>query len=256
MKNKNMKEVNPVKTLDSIDKDKSSDKIIKKLTPKEKSYLLLTKALPPLEKIAKGWPGRQDLQETIQLLKKTLEKNHLNGHTKAFVSILSTLEGIIPLTKQSKDYPLLVKLQRKVLSHNKETNNQETTEKGKKEIPPELTLHALKKIKAYLTPSDIDEWVKNAKKGDRLVYYTGHTFDDKNYNAKRVFDHVRNICFKFEPIVNNKKYINIKKCPGNDWGVRYKGKIDLIQRKVVPEQRDAEKNILSYSVYNYIMEKL
>ena len=145
-----MKEVNPVKTLDSIDKDKSSDKIIKKLTPKEKSYLLLTKALPPLEKIAKGWPGRQDLQETIQLLKKTLEKNHLNGHTKAFVSILSTLEGIIPLTKQSKDYPLLVKLQRKVLSHNKETNNQETTEKGKKEIPPEPTLHALKKIKAYL----------------------------------------------------------------------------------------------------------
>ena len=119
-----MKEVNPVKTLDSIDKDKSSDKIIKKLTPKEKSYLLLTKALPPLEKIAKGWPARQDLQETIQLLKKTLEKNHLNGHTKAFVSILSTLEGIIPLTKQSKDYPLLVKLQRKVLSHNKETNNQ------------------------------------------------------------------------------------------------------------------------------------
>ena len=65
---------------------------------------------------------------------------------------------------------------------------------------------------------------------------------------------MRDLCFKFEQIAINKKYV--KTYPSNQWGVQYHGIIDLIQKKVAPEQKDSEKNVISYAIYNYIMEKL
>ena len=82
-----------------------------------------------------------------------------------------------------------------------------------------------------------------------MVYYTGHTFDTREYQAEKVFKYVRDLCFKFVPVATNKKYI--KTHGSNEWGVQYHGIIDLFQKQVVPQQKDSEKNV----IYNYIMEK-
>ena len=87
-----------------------------------------------------------------------------------------------------------------------------------------------------------------------MVYYTGHTFDKREHQAQRVFDHVRKLCFKFEPVAINKKFI--KTYGANEWGVQYHDIITLFQQKVAPEQKDKEKNIISHAVFNYTMEKL
>ena len=56
---------------------------------KKKSTLLLKKALTVLDHLAKGWPGRQDLQETVVALREAIDKDNLNNHTKAFVNSFS-----------------------------------------------------------------------------------------------------------------------------------------------------------------------
>ena len=214
---------------------------------KKKSTLLLTKAHTILDPISQGWPGREDLKETVKVIKKALDNNNLNGHTKTFVNILVTLEQIIPLMKMSKDKPKIVNLQRDIVTHNQD-------KREKEKVHEELPASQVKKTKASLTTTDIDRWIQTSKKGDRLVYYTGRTFDKRDTQANKVFNYVRDLCFKFEPIAINKKYV--KTYASNEWGVQYHGIIDLIQKKVAPEQKDSEKNVISYAIYNYIMEKL
>jgi len=214
---------------------------------KDKSTLLLKKALTVLDPIASGWPGRQDLQETLKVIKESLDKNHLNNHTKTFVNILHTLEKILPLMNLHKEKPALIKLQKELFSHNKE--------KREKEMPQEeLPASHTKQQKSHLTTGDIDRWIQNSKRGDRLVYYTGRTFDKREYQAQKVFDHVRKLCFKFEPIAAKKKYI--KTYGANEWGVQYHDIVTLFQKKVAHEQKDKEKNIISHAIYNYTVEKL
>ena len=214
---------------------------------KDKSTLLLKKALTVLDPVARGWTARQDLQETLKVIKESLDKNNLSNHPKTFVNILETLEKIIPLMNIQKEKPALIKLQKELFLHN--------TEKREKDIPQEkLPASHTKQQKSHLTTSDIDRWVQSSKKGDRLVYYTGHTFDTREYQAQKVFDHVRKSCFKFEPIAAKKKYI--KTYGANEWGVQYHDIITLFQKKVAPQQKDSEKNIISHAIYNYIMEKL
>jgi len=214
---------------------------------KKKSTLLLKRALTVLDPIAKGWPGRQDLQDTVAVVKEAIDKDNLNNHTKTFVNILDTLEKVIPLMKLSKNRPEIVRLQRDII-----TQNQDKREKEK--VHAELPASHIKNQKSHLTVDDIDRWIQTSSRGDRLVYYTGHTFDKKRSDAEAVFNYVRDLCFKFEPIATNKKYI--KTHASNEWGVKYHGIINLFQKKVVPEQRNKEKNVISYPVYNYIMEKL
>mgnify|MGYP003675016174 CR=1 FL=1 len=214
---------------------------------KDKSTLLLKKALTVLDPVAEGWIGRQDLQETLKVIKESINKDNLNNHTKTFVNILHTLEKVIPLMTLSKEKPALIKLQKELFSHNKE--------KREKDIPQEeLPASHTKQQKSHLTTGDIDRWIQNSKRGDRLVYYTGHTFDTKEYQAQKVFDHVRKLCFKFEPIAASKKYI--KTYGANEWGVKYHNIITLFQKKVAPQQKDSEKNIISHAIYNYTVEKL
>ena len=214
---------------------------------KDKSTLLLKKALTVLDPVAEGWIGRQDLQETLKVIKESINKDNLNNHTKTFVNILHTLEKVIPLMTLSKEKPALIKLQKELFSHNKE--------KREKDIPQEeLPASHTKQQKSHLTTGDIDRWIQNSKRGDRLVYYTGRTFDKREYQAQKVFDHVRKLCFKFEPIAASKKYI--KTYGANEWGVKYHNIITLFQKKVAPQQKDSEKNIISHAIYNYTVEKL
>jgi len=217
---------------------------------KDKSTLLLKKALTVLDPIASGWPGRQDLQETLKVIKESIDKDHLSNHLKTFVLILETLENIIPLIKLDKEKPALIKLQKEVFSHNKERREEDY----KLESSRDRFSTPVRKQKSRLTTGDIDRWIQASKKGDRLVYYTGHTFDTREYQAKKVFEHVRNLCFKFEPIAAKKKYI--KTYGANEWGVKYHDIITLFQKKVAPQQKDSEKNIISHAIYNYTVEKL
>ena len=214
---------------------------------KDKSTLLLKKALTVLDPVASGWIGRQDLQNTLKVVKESIDKDNLNNHTKTFINILETLENILPLMKLSKEKPALIKLQKELFSHNKE--------KREKDIPQkELPASHPKQQKSHLTTGDIDRWIQTSKRGDRLVYYTGHTFDKREYQAQKVFDHVRELCFKFEPIAAKKKYI--KTYGANEWGVQYHDIVTLFQKKVAHEQKDKEKNIISHAIYNYTVEKL
>ena len=214
---------------------------------KKKSTLLLKRALTVLGTMAKGWPGRQDLQDTVVALREAIDKDNLNNHTKTFVNILDTLDNVIPLMKLSKDRPAIVRLQRDII-----TQNQDKREKEK--VQEELPASHIKNQKSHLTVNDIDRWIQTSSKGDRLVYYTGHTFDKRRGDAEAVFERVRELCFKFEPIATNKKYI--KTHASNEWGVKYHGIIHLFQKKVVPEQKDKDKHVISHAIYNYIMEKL
>jgi len=214
---------------------------------KKKSTLLLKKSLTILDPMAKGWPGQQDLQETVVALREAIDKDNLNNHTKTFVNVLDTLDKVIPLMKLSKDRPIIVRLQRDLIAHN---HDKREKEKVHEELPASHT----KKQKSSLTTGDIDRWVQTSKRGDRLVYYTGHTFDTREYQAEKVFKYVRDLCFKFVPVATNKKYI--KTHGSNEWGVQYHGIIDLFQQKVAHQQKDSEKNVISHAIYNYMMEKL
>ena len=42
----------------------------------------------------------------------------------------------------------------------------------------------------------------------------------------------------------------------NLYGKSSHGIINLFQKKVVPEQKDKDKHVISHAIYNYIMEKL
>ena len=214
---------------------------------KKKSTLLLKRALTVLDPLASGWPGRQDLQDTVAVLREAIDKDNLNNHTKTFVNILDTLDKVIPLMKLSKDRPIVVRLQRDII-----TQNQDKREKEK--VHEELPASHIKNQKSNLTANDVDRWIQTSSKGDRLVYYTGRTFDKRKGDAEAVFEHVRELCFKFEPIATNKKYI--KTHSSNEWGVQYHGIITLFQKKVVAEQKDKDKHVISHAIYNYVMEKL
>ena len=43
---------------------------------KKKSTLLLKKALTVLDPLVKGWPGRQDLQDTVAALREAIDKDN------------------------------------------------------------------------------------------------------------------------------------------------------------------------------------
>ena len=233
-----------------IEMEKLGERVTKanrEIDRKKKSTLLLKKALTILDPMATEWPGRQDLQETIVALREAIDKDNLNNHTKTFVNILDTLDKVIPLMKLSKNRPIIVRLQRDVVAHNQD-------KREKEKVHEELPASHIKKQKSSLTTGDIDRWVQASKRGDRLVYYTGHTFDTREYQAEKVFKYVRDLCFKFVPVATNKKYI--KTHGSNEWGVQYHGIIDLFQQKVASQQKDSEKNVISHAIYNYIMEKL
>ena len=214
---------------------------------KEKSTQVLLRTQTILKKAVAAWPARSELRELSQEVNKAIADDHFSNHTKTFVKVLNVLEKVIPLWSGSFTSQL-TKLQKLIRLLNEKER--------KHNLAKVNSVSVNVKTKTYLTTGDIDRWMDTAKKGDRLVYYTGHTFDNKEYQDQKVFAYVRNLCFDFAPMVSTKKFYTSSGGSGSDWGVKYHDVITLIQQKAAPQQRDKEKNVLSHAIYNYIMEKL
>jgi len=229
--------------VEEIKQERKKEKDLPKRKEKSTKVLLRTQTI--LKKAIASWPARKDLRELVQEVDEVIIADNFNTHTKIFVKVLGVLETVIPLWS-GKQMLQLTQLQKLIRLLNT---------KERKHNIPKINLDNAK-TKTHLTKGDIDRWVEAAKKGDRLIYYTGHTFDTKEYQEQKVFAHVRDLCFDFVPIASTKKFYTTKGGSGTDWGVKYHNIITLIQQKVVPQQKDKEKNIISHAIYNYIMEKV
>jgi len=231
------------KVVEEIKQERKKEKDLPQLKKKSTRVLLRTQTI--LRKAVAAWPARSDLKELSEEVNKAVVADNFNNHTKTFIKVLTVLETVIPLwggTFSSK----LIKLQKLIRLLN--------TKERQRNLPKVSPVTA--KTNIHLTKGDIDRWIEAAKKGDRIVYYTGHTFDNKEYQQDKVFNYVGKLCFDFAPIASTKKFYTTKGGSGTEWGIKYHNIITLIQKKVVPQQRDQEKNIISHAIYNYIMEKL
>ena len=226
-----------------IKKERKHEKDLPKRKAKSTKILLRTQTI--IKKATTAWPARSDLRELLQEINEAVIADNFNTHTKIFVKTLSILEKVIPLWS-GEQMLQLTKLQKLILLLN--------TKERKHSFAKATSVNT--KIKTHLTKGDIDRWIQTSKKGDRLVYYTGHTFDTKEYQEQKVFTYVRELCFDFAPVASTKKFYTTKGGSGTDWGVKYHNIITLIQQKVVPQQQDKDKNIISHAIYNYIVEKL
>ena len=216
---------------------------------KEKSTQVLLRTQTILKKAVAAWPARSELRELSQEVNEAIADDHFSNHTKTFVKVLNVLEKVIPLWSGSFTSQL-TKLQKLIRLLNEKERKYNLAKVNSVNVSVNV------KTKTYLTTGDIDRWMDTAKKGDRLVYYTGHTFDNKEYQDQKVFAYVRDLCFDFAPMASTKKFYTSSGGSGSDWGVKYHDVITLIQQKAAPQQRDKEKNIISHAIYNYIMEKL
>jgi len=214
---------------------------------KKKSTKILLRTQTVLKKAAAAWPARSDLREVSQEVDEAVVADDLKNHTKTFVQVLRVLEKIIPLWT-GEQMLQLTKLQKLILLRN------QTERERKHDFTEASPVDA--KIKNHLTKGDVNRWLNIAKKGQRLIYYTGHTFSSKDYQQQKVFAYVRDLCFSFAPSANSKKFYTSKGGSGGEWGVKYHNVITLFQQVVAPEQKDENKNIITHKVYNYIMEKL
>jgi hypothetical protein len=236
------------RVVEEIKQERQKEKDTPKRKAKSTKILLRTQMI--LKKASASWPARSDLRVILQEINEVLVADNFNNHTKTFVKVLSVLEEVIPLWT-GEQMLQLTKLQKLI----RLLNQKERTYNFEKSGSIYQRTGAVK-IKTHLTTSDISRWLQTSKKGDRLVYYTGHTFDQKEYQQQKVFNYVRDLCFDFAPIASTKKFYSSKGGSGSDWGVKYHNVITLFQQVVAPEQKDEEKNIITHKVYNYIMEKL
>jgi hypothetical protein len=231
------------KIVKELDQERKKEKDLPKR--KEKSTKVLLRTQTVLKKAVAAWPARSDLREVSKEVDEIIITDNFNNHTKIFVKVLSVLEKVIPLWS-GKQMLQLTHLQKLIRLLN--------TKERKRTFTTATSVNA--KIKTHLTKGDIDRWIETSKKGARLVYYTGRTFDTKEYQQQKVFTYARDLCFDFAPVASTKKFYTTKGGSGTDWGVKYHNVITLMQQKVVSQQKDNEKNIISHAMYNYIMEKL
>jgi len=212
---------------------------------KKKSTKILLRTQIVLKKAVAAWPARSDIREVSQEVDEAVVADDLKNHTKTFVKVLRVLETVIPLWS-GEQMLQLTKLQKLIILRNQKERKHDFTEAS----PVDAT------IKTHLTKGDVDRWLNTAKKGQRLIYYTGHTFSGKDYQQKKVFEYARDLCFSFSPSASTQKFYTSKGGSGSDWGIKYHNIITLLQQVVAPEQKDENKNIITHKVYNYIMEKL
>jgi len=196
-----------------------------------------------LNKLAPQWTARQDLQKLTTEVSQVCELEDKRSYTKTFVKIMEVLNILIPLWKDKKELSTLRDSIRKM---NEKTHTQITKEI--QQFVPQSQLS--------LTTSDIDHWIRTSKKNDQLVYYTGTTFSTtRTLKERQVFKHARNICLIFHEVANKKIKYDYRGTKG-DWGSKYKNIIDLVQKKVVSQQKNSDGTVISYPIYNYTMIKL
>ena len=122
------------------------------------------------------------------------------------------------------------------------------------EVEEEIKRH-VPQTQSSLTPKDLEFWIQTAKKGEKLVYYTGTTFAKRMMNEANVFSRARSLAMDYDEIVKKKKNYQYRGHTRGEWGCNYTGLVDLVQKKVTNLQKDHEGNIISYPIYNYIMIK-
>jgi len=195
-----------------------------------------------LNKLAPQWLARQDLQKITTEVSQVWELKDGKSYTKTFVKIIGVLDVLIPLWKDKKE---LSTLRDSIIKIN---------EKSQAKITKEVQ-QFVPKSQLSLTTSDMDHWIRTSKRKDQLVYYTGTTFSTtRTLKEKQVFKHARNICLIFHEVAKKKIQYDYRGTKG-DWGSKYKNIIDLVQKKVVSQQENADGTIISYPIYNYIMIK-
>ena len=174
-------------------------------------------------------------------LKQTIKDNLENpkSYTRLFVKILDEID------KMKVILPKFTTLKNSILKIN-EKNHSKITNEMKHYVP---------KTQSTLSLKDIEYWLQTAKKGEQLIYYTGGTFDRRSVKDESIFRKIRNLAMDYDNIpYKNKKY-QYRGSVRGEWGCNYRNIITLVQKRVAKEQRDKEKNIISYPIYNYIMIK-
>ena len=122
------------------------------------------------------------------------------------------------------------------------------------EVEEEIKRH-VPQTQSSVTPKDLEYWVQTAKRGDKIVYYTGTTFAKKMMNEASVFSRARTLAMDYDEIVKKKKNYQYRGHTKGEWGCNYTGIVDLVQKKVANLQKDKDGNVISYPIYNYIMIK-
>ena len=194
---------------------------------------------------------KQALELMPGQLKEEIKINLENSksYTRLFVKVLDEIDGmkVIP--------PKFTALKNSILKINKKNHSKIT----------DAMNHYVPKTQSTLSAGDIERWLSSAKKGEKLIYYTGSTFDHRSVKEESVFRKARNLAMDYDNIpFKNKKY-QYRGSVRGEWGCNYKNIITLVQKRVAKEQRDKmwdeEKkkyvpgNIISYPIYNYIMIK-
>jgi hypothetical protein len=169
-------------------------------------------------------------------------KNKINkpsSYTSFFVKVIEYIDQlkIIPPSYKS--------LRTVMVGINKKTQS-ETQEEMKRHVP---------QTQSSVTPRDLEHWVQTAKRGDKIVYYTGTTFAKKMMNEGSVFSRARTLAMDYDEIVKKRKTYQYRGHTKGEWGCNYTGIVDLVQKKVTNLQKDNDGNIISYPIYNYIMIK-
>ena len=200
--------------------------------------------------------SKEVMKQALNLMSGTLKeeiKNNLENpksYTRTFVKICDEISSM------KVKLPKFTLLKNDILKINKETHSK-TIDEMKYEVP---------KTQSTLSAGDIDRWLSSAKKGEKLIYYTGSTFDHRSVKEESVFRKAKNLAMDYDNIpFKNKKY-QYRGSVRGEWGCNYTNIITLVQQKVAALQRekewDEEKksyvpgNIISYPIYNYIMIKI
>ena len=165
--------------------------------------------------------------------------NRPAAYTSFFVKVIGYID-------QLKIIPPSYKSLRTVMVGLNKKKQSETEEEIKRHVP---------KTQSSITPKDLEYWVQTAKRGEKIVYYTGTTFDKKMMNEASVFSRARTLAMDYDEIVKKKKNYQYRGHTKGEWGCSYTGIVDLVQKKVTNLQKDHEGNVISYPIYNYIMIK-
>ena len=194
---------------------------------------------------------KQALELMPGQLKEEIKINLENtkSYTRLFVKVLDEIDSMKVIL------PKFTALKNSILKINKK-NHSKIVDEIKYSVP---------KTQSTLSAGDIDRWLSSAKKGEKLIYYTGSTFDHRSVKEESVFRKAKNLAMDYDNIpFKNKKY-QYRGSVRGEWGCNYKDIITLVQQKVASLQRDKiwdEKkknyvpgNIISYPIYNYIMIK-
>ena len=165
--------------------------------------------------------------------------NKSSSYTSFFVKVIEYID-------QLKIVPPNYKSLKSLMINVNKSKHLEVEEEIKRHVP---------QTQSSLTPRDLEFWIQTAKKGEKLVYYTGTTFAKRMMNEASVFSRARSLAMDYDEIVKKKKNYQYRGHTRGEWGCNYTGLVDLVQKKVTNLQKDHEGNIISYPIYNYIMIK-